>query len=88
MQFVRLIVFGFLFLSVIYLCLSFYSRSVRREKLEKEWDETKPEGVARADFVKQGVEAYNSGLRPKLLGLVYVIPTVAVAIIVYITNTN
>ena len=35
----RLIVFGFLFLSVIYLSLSWYSRSIRREKLEDSWAE-------------------------------------------------
>ena len=36
MSFVRLVVFGFLALSVIYLCVSLYSRSIRREKLEEE----------------------------------------------------
>ncbi len=88
MQFVRLVVFGFLFLSVIYLCLSWYSRSLRREKLENEWDAEKPDGISRADFVKKGIVEYETGLRPKLLGLVYVVPTVAIAVIVYITNSN
>jgi hypothetical protein len=32
---VRLVVFGFLVLSVVYLSIAFYSRSVRREKLEE-----------------------------------------------------
>ena len=88
MQFVRLIVFGFLFLSIIYLCLSWYSRSVRREKLENQWDDEKPEGVSRDDFVANGIAKYNAGLRPKLLALVYVVPTVVVAVIVYLTNSN
>ena len=88
MAFVRLVVFGFLFLSVIYLCLSWYSRSVRREKLENEWDEDKPTDISRADFVKKGILEYEAGLRPKLLGLVYVVPTVAVAVTVYVTNSN
>ncbi len=35
----RLLVIGFLVLSVVYICLSLYSRAVRRNKLEKEWDE-------------------------------------------------
>jgi len=86
--FIRLVVFGFIALSVIYLSLSIYSRSVRREKLENEWDEDKPEGITRDDFVAKGVAEYNSGLRPKLLLLVYVIPTIFVAAIVYLTNTN
>jgi len=88
MAFIRLVVFGFLFLSVIYLCLAWYSRSLRREKLENEWDEEKPEGVSREDFVSKGVAEYNAGLRPKLLALVYVVPTIIVAVIIYVTNTN
>jgi hypothetical protein len=88
MGLVRLVVFGFLFLSIIYLSLSGYSRSVRREKLENEWDEDKPEDVSRDEFVKNGIVDYNNGLRPKLLLLVYVVPTALVAAIVYLTNAN
>lgn len=88
MGLVRLVVFGFLFLSIIYLSLSWYSRSVRREKLENAWDENPPEGVSRDDYVKNGIAEYNNGIRPKLLLLVYVVPTVVVAAIVYFTNAN
>ena len=88
MGFIKLVVFGFLLLSVIYLSLSVYSRSVRREKLEKEWDEEKPEGITRDAFVAKGVAEYNVGLRPKLLLLVYVVPAVFVAAVVYLTNSN
>ena len=88
MGFIKLVVFGFILLSVVYLSLSVYSRSVRREKLEDEWDEEKPEGVTRDVFVTKGVADYNAGLRPKLLLLVYVAPTVFVAVVVYLTNTN
>jgi len=31
----RLLVVGFLVLSVVYICLSLYSRAVRRDKLER-----------------------------------------------------
>jgi len=88
MAFIRVVVFGFLFLSIIYLCLAWYSRSVRTEKLENQWDEEKPEGVSRDDFVRQGLETYNNSLRPKLLTLVYIVPTVVVSVIIYITNSN
>ena len=88
MGLVRLVVFGFLLLSVVYFSLSWFSRSVRREKLEKEWDEERPEGTSRDDFVAAGIKDYNEGLRPKLLLLVYVIPTVFIACIVYFTNSN
>jgi len=88
MGFVRLVVFGFLLLSVIYLSLSWFTRSLRRESLENEWDEDQPEGISRDDYVAAGIKDYNDGLRPKLLLLVYVIPTVLVATIVYLTNSN
>ena len=88
MGFIRLVVFGFIFLSIIYLCLAWYSRSVRREKLENEWDEEKPEGISRDEFVRKGLLKYQNGLRPKLLGLVYVVPTVVISVIIYVTNSN
>ncbi len=88
MGLVRLVVFGFLALSVVYLSLSWFSRSVRREKLEKAWDEEQPDGITRDDYVASGIREYNEGLRPKLLLLVYVVPTVLIASIVYFTNSN
>jgi hypothetical protein len=88
MGLVRLVVFGFIALSVIYLSLSVYSRSVRREKLEKQFDAAPVEGMTRKQYVEDGVAKYNSGLRPKLLLLVYVVPAVIVTATVYITNAN
>ena len=86
MNFVRLVVFGFLFLSVVYICVSLYSRSVRREKLEAEWDETRPEGIHRDAFVKEGMKEYETGLRKRLILLVYIIPLIAVGAIIYFVN--
>lgn len=88
MAFMKLVVFGFLGLSVIYLSLSVYSRSVRREKLEDAWAEEKPEGVSQREYVEKGIAEYNASLRPKLLLLVYVIPIAATAAIIYLTNMN
>lgn len=87
MQFLRLIVFGFLGLSVVYICVSLYSRSVRLEKLEDEWD-ADPQGddAARQRFLDEGMAAYRSGLRRQLIWLVYIIPTVLIGIIMYMVN--
>lgn len=88
---VRLVVFGFLALSVVYLAVWFYSRSVRREKLEKSWDADHPEGgdrKARADFIEKGMEEYHSGIRVKLILLIYVIPAVLVIAALVVTNWN
>lgn len=91
MGFVRLVVFGFIGLSVVYLCVSLYSRSVRKERLENEFDAEHPDGGApgaREAHVEKGMIAYNSSIRPKLIALVYVVPIIVVSTIVYVINTN
>ena len=42
MALIRLIFFGFIGLTIVYFLVSIYSRSVRREKLEKAWAEDHP----------------------------------------------
>ena len=81
---------AFVVMTVVYVLVSIYSRSIRREKLEKAWD-TDParEGAAKDErdaYIKSGMEAYRHGLRRKLIWLVYVIPTVTVAALVWILN--
>lgn len=88
MGLVRLVVFGFVALGIIYLSISIYSRSVRKERLENEYDAEPVAGMTRDAYVKQGIEAYNKSFRPKLIGLVFVIPPLLVATIVYVTNAN
>ena len=88
MAFVRLVVFGFLALGVIYLSISLYSRSVRREKLENAYDENPVEGMTREAYVARGIEAYNKSFRPKLIGLVFVVPPIVVGTIIYVINAN
>lgn len=91
MGFIRLVLFGFLGLSVIYLSISVYSRSVRREKLEDAWVEENVGSTdmdARDAYVAQGITAYNASFRPKLIGLVYIIPTIIVVAIVFVTNMS
>jgi hypothetical protein len=89
MNLIRLVVFGFLALSVVYLSVALYSRSVRREKLENRWAEDNPgntDEAARDAFVNEGMVQYQNGLRRKLIVLVYIVPTVVVAAILYFTN--
>lgn len=89
--FVRLLVFGFIGLSVIYIAIWFYSRSVRREKLEKRWDaEHGPDGdrTARDTYIEEGMVAYQNSIRPKLIGLVYVIPALLIIGVLVFTNWN
>ncbi len=91
MAFFKLLIVGLIALTVIYFSVSLYSRSVRREKLEKQWDANPPSGAdaaARTAYIEDGMQKYYHGFRRKLILLVYVVPTVAVAIILYVINAN
>ncbi len=81
----RLLVVGFFVLTIVYICLSLYSRAVRRGKLEKEWDEEVQTGDRDA-YVKDGLDDYDDSLRRKLILGVYVIPICVVSFIIYATN--
>lgn len=90
MGLIRLVVMGFVVLSVIYFSLWLYFRSLRRENLEEEWDEENP-GGARDDrdaYVEKGMEKYEQGFRSKLIFLVYIVPPVIITTILYLTNAN
>jgi Ca2+/Na+ antiporter len=91
MGFIRLIIFGFILMSIVYVAISIYSRSVRQEKLEKHWAEDHPgeqDTPERDAYIEAGMKKYRHGLRRKLIWLVYIIPTIAVAVILYLTNAN
>lgn len=91
MGFIRLIVLGFIGLSILYFLISTYSRSIRREKLEKAWDENPKQGddmTARDTYINDGMAEYESGFRKKLIWLVYVIPPLFVAVVMFLTNTD
>ena len=90
MGFVRLVVFGFIGLSIIYVLVSLYSRSVRLEKLEEQWAEEHPNGddSDREVWLREGMEAYKKSFRPKLILLVYVVPVILVITSLILTNSN
>lgn len=82
---IRLFIVAFVVLTVIYVSISFYSRAVRRDKLEREWDEAIGEGDRRA-FVKAGLDDYDVSLRRRLILAVYIIPVAIVGTIIYLVN--
>ena len=81
----RLLLILFVVQTVSYVSLSLYSRAVRRDKLEAEWDEEIGEGDREA-FVREGLEDYDHSLRRKLILGVYVIPIALIGTIIYFTN--
>lgn len=90
MGWLRLAFVLYVALTIIYFLTSIYSRSVRREKLEKEWD-TDParEGIPqdeRRAFIEAGMQAYDKGLKKRLLWLIYIIPTIGFLVTIYFVN--
>jgi len=83
--FLRLAVFGFLALSVMYFLISLYSKSVERERLENLWADEVKTGYRDA-YVREGLIAYQSSLRKRLLVLVFVVPVVVVTGLTYVIN--
>ena len=81
----RWAVFGFLGLSIIYVVMGLYFRSVRREALEKRYDAGKGEGT-REVFIARGMQAYRHSLRKRLLVLIYILPAITFVIIVVAQN--
>jgi Ca2+/Na+ antiporter len=90
MGLVRLAVILFVALTIIYVMISLYSRSVRKERLENEWNAApqSSEPGARDAFIAAGMAAYRGSLRRQLILLVYVIPVVVIATVTYLTNSN
>ncbi len=89
--FAQFIVFGVLVLTGVYFLVSIYSRSVERERLEKEWDADHPDGGSEAGrdaYIEQGMDDYAHSLRRKLIWLVYIVPAVAVAALFYAMNVD
>lgn len=90
MGWLRLAFFMYVALTVIYFVAGIYSRSVRREKLEKQWD-TDParEGLTeqeRRAFIEAGMVHYDKGLKKRLLWLIYILPTIGFLVIIYFIN--
>ena len=82
---IRLILLALVFLTGIYFLVSIYSRSVRRERLEKRFDAGGVEGDRDA-YIAEGMQHYERGLRKRLIWLVIILPLVAMAVTAYFVN--
>jgi hypothetical protein len=81
----RLIFVALVGLTIVYFLVAVYSRSVRREKLEKQWAADGLEGDRDA-WIEAGMKAYEKGLKRRLLWLIYIVPMVAFAATIYFVN--
>lgn len=76
---------GLVLLTILYAVLSLWSRSVRRERLEDEWDRDRPT-PDRDAFISDGIRDYDRSLRRRLILGVYVVPVVFALVMIYLTN--
>ena len=76
---------AFVLLTVIYVLVSLYSKSVRREWLEERFDAGGVEGD-RDTYIEAGMVQYRQGLRRRLILLVYVVPVVSTVVTIYVVN--
>ena len=83
--FFRLAVFGLIGLTVLYVLVSIYARSLERERLEKRWQAEGEKGDRDA-YVRAGLERYSTSLRRRLILGVYIVPVVAIGVLVYVLN--
>lgn len=76
---------GFVLLTVVYVLVSLYSKSVRRERLEKRFDAGDVEGDRDA-YIEAGMVKYRSSLRRRLIVLVYIVPILTTIVTIYFVN--
>jgi hypothetical protein len=81
----RLMGMALVALSIVFVCLWFYARAAKREKLEATWDKDQGPG-RRESFVNAELMAYEGALKRKLIWGVYVIPGTFLAVLIYVTN--
>jgi hypothetical protein len=75
----------FVIATLVHWLVAIYSRSVRRERLEKEFDAGGVDG-ARDDYISTGMRDYEHGLRRRLIGVIWVLPVVAFIGVSYWVN--
>ena len=82
--FARLIFIAFVVLSVLYFALYYHFRASKRDRLRAEWAE---QGEGDQDsFVVANLNAYEGGLRRRLILGVYILPLVVMLSTIYFTN--
>lgn len=83
--FIRLGIFLLIGLTVLYVLISIYARSLARERLEKRWDAGRGKG-SREHFIDLGMKKYERSARRRLLLGVYVVPIVVISTLIYVLN--
>ena len=87
MVLIRVLMIALVFQTVVFASLWFYARARRRERLEADWlksDQTKSlEG-----YLQEGADVYHAALLLKLVIGVYLVPSAALAVFIYVTSSG
>lgn len=83
----RLLIFGLIGLTLLYLGLSWHFRAQRRKRMAQDWEEAGRPGNREA-YIAEGMAQYERSLRRKLLWLVYILPVSAMLLLIWLTNFN
>lgn len=90
MALIRLVAVVIAIEALFYVLISLYVRSLARERLEKAWDDRHPDRAGdseeRRAFVRRSMKGFEKSLRARLVTLVFILPTLAIAAIVYFVN--
>ncbi|WBU61757.1 hypothetical protein [Paracoccus albus] len=92
MVLLRLVVMLLLIEAIFYLLISIYLRSTKRESLEDEWDRRHPDRAGdspeRREFVRRSMVGFQKTLKARLVGLVFILPTIAIGVIAWYVNVQ
>ena len=83
---IRLLVLSAVVLTIVFVCVDAYLREGKRSELEAKWNSRKASGraaIAGTDDIEAGVKAYSRSLRRRLVILIYLLPLLLIAAIVY-----
>lgn len=83
----RMIILWLVVLPLVHWVVARYYRSLRREALERDFDDGGEAGTREA-FIAEGMAAYQKSLGRKILVLVYILPILAVVAIAWAVNSN
>jgi hypothetical protein len=83
--YLQVLAIWFVLAAVLHWLMAVYSRSVRRERLEKEFDAGDVPGDRDA-YISAGMQAYEHGLRRRLIGVIWVLPVVVFVGVAYWVN--
>lgn len=83
----RAVLLWALVLPFVHWLVATWLRSLRREALERDFDDGGEAGT-REEFIARGMEAYKRSLWARIAVLVYIIPILAVVVIAWAVNSN